>query len=505
MTVPGNLYILPEALNEDVFEGALGKLRLRLSPPAEPQSFRLMDCFDQSICRSGKMLLEIGPEFHLYLPDGEVLTQTSERKGNSWADLAEGPVRDALRGFPSLRALLPICEGQVETRQAAVVDDLQKTRVRARFQSLYTDSGTATLVRLQGLRGYDKALDQLSAIIVGKASGYSGPAAALSALLPDQPVYVAKPNIALGKTEPAFEAAGDIIQTYLQVARQNESGTIADYDTEFLHDYRVSLRKIRSVLSLFKGVYSEAQTAALKTEFSDLMAATGRLRDLDVYLLEKQVYFDLLPEGLHAGLHTMFDQFEIERKAQHRALCKQFHSRKYERKISALQDLFAAGDGPEPGPNADLGAYAFACRLIWKRYKKVCAIARAIDAQTPDDDVHELRIHCKKLRYLMEFFGPLFDARTFKALLKPLKKLQDNLGLFNDYSVQQIALQEYLDTHQGRDRQQDLQVAQAIGGLITVLHQRQLAERARVVTSFAHFDSEDVQQSFRKLFHHKEA
>lgn len=505
MTVPGTFYMLPGDLNEDQFEGALGKLRLRLDPSAEPQSFRLLDCFDQSICRSGRMLLQIGQEFHLYLPDGDVLTQGSVRSGNFVDDLSDGPVKDALSGFPSLRALLTICEGQVETRQAAVVDDLQKTRVRAQFQSLRTERGTATLASLQGLRGYKKAHEQLSAIIANMADGRAGPEAALSALLPDQPAYQAKPNIPLGTTEPAYQAAGDIIQTYLKVARQNEPGTIADLDTEFLHDYRVSLRKIRSVLSLFKGVYSEAQTTALKTEFSDLMVVTGRLRDLDVYLLEKQVYFDLLPEALHAGLHTMFDQFEIERSEQHGRLCKQFQSKRYARKITALQDLFAAEDGPEPGPNADLGAYAFACRLIWKRYKKVCAIARAIDADTPDDDVHELRIHCKKLRYLMEFFGPLFDAKAFKALLKPLKKLQDNLGLFNDYSVQQIALQEYLDTHQSRDRQQDMQVAQAVGGLITVLHQRQLAERARVVSSFAHFDSDNVQQSFRTLFHHKEA
>ncbi|MCX8955640.1 CHAD domain-containing protein, partial [Ruegeria sp. NA] len=81
--------------------------------------------------------------------------------------------------------------------------------------------------------------------------------------------------------EPSGEVAAKIIQTYLRVARQNEEGVIADIDTEFLHDYRVSLRKIRSVISLFKSVLSVAQTAELKRVFSDLMTRTVPLRDLD--------------------------------------------------------------------------------------------------------------------------------------------------------------------------------------------------------------------------------
>jgi len=69
----------------------------------------------------------------------------------------------------------------------------------------------------------------------------------------------------------------------MAIARQNEDGIKADYDTEFLHDYRVSLRKVRSVLSLFKG-----ENIALKQAFSDIMKGTNQLRDLDVYLLDKQ-------------------------------------------------------------------------------------------------------------------------------------------------------------------------------------------------------------------------
>ncbi len=42
------------------------------------------------------------------------------------------------------------------------------------------------------------------------------------------------------------------LQTFLKIAWCNEPGVIANHDTESLHDHRVCLRKVRSVLSLFE-------------------------------------------------------------------------------------------------------------------------------------------------------------------------------------------------------------------------------------------------------------
>ena len=47
---------------------------------------------------------------------------------------------------------------------------------------------------------------------------------------------------------------------------------------------------------------------------------------------------------------------------------------------------------------------------------------------------------------------------------------------------------------------QKLEIAQSVGALIAVLHQRQLEERAKVADSFAAFDGEDTRAGFRKLF-----
>ena len=99
---------------------------------------------------------------------------------------------------------------------------------------------------------------------------------------------------------------------------------MADYDTEFLHDYRVSLRKVRSVLSLFKGIFSPEDIARLKQDFAFLMQETNTLRDLDVYLLNKEQYFEMIPTGSHEGLAILFDYFVGEREKEQKRVARFF-------------------------------------------------------------------------------------------------------------------------------------------------------------------------------------
>jgi CHAD domain-containing protein len=495
-------FILPGKFDLAELSAALKGLTPEFDALTAARPFDLLDCHDQSLRAEGRLLIEVSGALHLLRENGDSLVQVCSGKGKFVQDLPDGPVNAGMKGFPKLRALMSVGSGLIETGSFAVLDDLQKTQVRGSVVMLSSDGGQATLLTVQPMRGYGRAFHVVCDALGNMAT--SGLEAVFATLFPDAIPYNAKPDVSLGTQEPSIEVAADIIRTYLAVARQNEAGVIADIDTEFLHDYRVSLRRVRSVLSLFKGVFSPEQTDVLKREFSDLMAPTGRVRDLDVYLLEKDIYFNLIPPNLHLGAEAMFAQFAKERSRALATLTRRFRSAAYGKKMDQLAALFADLKGLEPGPNADRGAYSYACALIWKRYRKVCKLARGITPETPDEVVHDLRIDCKKLRYLMEFFDPLFDKSDFKTLIKPLKKLQDNLGLFNDYSVQQEALLEFVATQSNAQGRANAQLAMSVGGLIAVLDQRQKAERDRVIANFQHFDSADIQNLFRTLFHHKE-
>ncbi|WP_299640443.1 CHAD domain-containing protein [uncultured Ruegeria sp.] len=505
MTEPSDIQgFLSKPIDEALLERLITGYTIRIDPTGVAKPFVQLDCHDQSLRKSGRVMVEVGETLWLFQNGRTPLSQRCKGQGRFVQDLPQGPVKAALKGFPKLRALMQIGAGEIQTKSLAVLDELDKTLVRGKVWCLSSTTGQATIVQLQRLRGYERAYQKVNTAMSAMSGGGSGAEAFYAGLFPDMVTYRAKPEIELGKAEPSIQVAADIIQNYLKVARQNEKGVIADIDTEFLHDYRVSLRKVRSVISLFKGVFSDAQTVHLKQVFSDLMTSTGRMRDLDVYLLEKDKYFRFLPPILHDGLQEMFDLFETERARELSRLSRRLRSEEYNACLTNLTALFNGTDRLEPGSNAKRGAHEYACALIWKRYHKVCKVARGITDDTPDDTVHDLRIDCKKLRYLMEFFSPLFDAKNFKEIIKPLKKLQDNLGLFNDYSVQQESLLAFVAQHSNAQGRVDARIGLAVGGLIAVLDQRQKAERSRVLSSFEKFDGPETRHLFRTLFHRKE-
>jgi CHAD domain-containing protein len=113
--------------------------------------------------------------------------------------------------------------------------------------------------------------------------------------------------------------------------------------------------------------------------------------------------------------------------------------------------------------------------------------------------LHDLRIDCKKLRYLLEFFVSLFPAEEMKQLIKQLKGLQENLGDFNDLSVQQEFLGDYLAGITPRTPQ-SVMLAAATGGLISRLAADHQRVRSEFLGVFKVFGSKENRARFETLF-----
>lgn len=463
-------------------------------------SFVILDTFELGVRTSQRLLLDDGHRLALIPSTGETLTQPTRPGARFVAGFAAGAVRSALAGLSPLRALLPVATGTMRSGRLALVDDEGKSRVRADLRELRPTDGNAVLiVTVQGLRGYRRACRDLIALVRDAGGLPLASCNPYRMIDPARTGYTARPQIGIGRDESALEAGNDLIVAHLAVARANESGVIDDLDTEFLHDYRIALRKIRSVLSLFKGVYDPDQNALLKARFSALMAPTGRLRDLDVYLLEQDHLSDLLPPQMQVGLDRMFALLKSRRAVEQSTLATHLGNEAYQREIGALQRLFATQGDIRPGPNASRASYRLACELSWKRYRRIGRIARDLTPVTPDEDIHALRIECKKLRYLLEFFAPVFPAGDLGAILKAVRRLQDSLGVFNDCAVQQAGLRAFADDLGDVPHRMD--IVQSLGALITVLHQKQAAEREKIVAAFARFNSDRTRRIIRRMLH----
>jgi CHAD domain-containing protein len=463
------------------------------------QPAAILDTFDDDLLQREQILVQTPGNLQL-IDLQSASAPLPQRKPVAFVnDIDSEQLRGQLDFVSELRRLLPYGNMTLCHSSASLLDDNQKTCARMLCAQFQAGKRQVVLLQLQALRGYDKPSAMLQQRLQElQAEPINGSLQLVQALGYAGHEYVNNPTIELAPTASVIESANLIVSTYLTVARRNEPGIVDDLDTEFLHDFRVSLRRVRSVISLFKGVWEEQVQQDLKRRFSEVMRTTNRLRDLDVYLLDQPGYYAELPLPMHAGVDLIFAAFARERAQQWRALAKYLRSDAYQQEIAALQALFV-GDTLKPGVHADENVLEYACKLIRKRYKKVCQVAGHIHPGTPDEEVHELRLQCKKLRYLLDFFRPLLPAKDVRRLIKSLKRLQDNLGRFNDYSAQQLSLQGFLDQRLASNKPVNPKMIEAIGALVALKHQMQMQERAQVMNSFATFNSEETRRAFHQL------
>jgi CHAD domain-containing protein len=463
----------------------------------------LLDTFENEVFQASMALLQSGQQLCLF--DFQTGLFHEQQAAAGWklaGDLEDGPVSRLLNDISKLRAYLPAARVKIRRENCQLLDDEGKILVRLQAVTISRARKFATIGGTQSLRGYAEAHGELVQALTDYGARVCTDADGLYRHLGlERREYSIKPVIPLDPEAPIKESAVVIIRTLLNLVRCNEKGIAEDIDSEFLHDYRVGLRKVRSVVTLLAGIFRDEETVRLKAQLGELTKKTNKLRDLDVYLLGKEEYFQLVPPITHVGLRLLFSKLAAERREEQKKVQAFIRSRGYVRQISALQKLFGDAAKLGSGPLAQEKTLALACRLILKRYRKVCRTARDIDENTPDPLLHRLRIHCKKLRYLMEFFTPLFPAEEIRQLVKALKNLQDNLGRFNDYSVQQHFLAEVAGDPK-RDFQV-LQIAQAVGALTAMLYRLQMEERARIMENFAGFGSQEMRGEFHKLFYPK--
>ena len=502
-------WFLPETLPPERLLTALESAFTIDTSPEYAATVRYVDSFDWRLFRRGYILHCHERAWTLYHGDtGEITVQQDGpmlKTACLASDFPPGVLRDLLVPVLGVRALLPLATIRLAGRQVRLLNRDEKTvaRLVCERQRLPDSGQRFQLVRLFAIRGYDRELDTVLRIL--DEQGVNQPTSPLIGFEEGvraagrQPLdYTSKFSIQLDPSLSARQAMVRIYQQLLAAMETNLPGVIQDLDSEFLHDLRVALRRTRSGLSLVKRVFPEETVERFKLRLGALAAVTGPTRDLDVYLHNREAYQTRLPPVLQPGLAVFFDDLARRRAQEHKRLAKALASRKHRATLTGWRAYLAA-DRRKKGSDADLPVTDLAGRMIHRRFKRVMRDGQALDAATPDEAVHRLRIQCKKLRYAIEFFGSLYPADKISLLVKQLKGLQDVLGDFNDLSVQQrmleTALQQVHPT-QGAG----VEVAAALGGLLQSLFAEQRELRDHFTEAFARFSAPENAALYRELF-----
>jgi len=422
-----------------------------------------------------------------------------------------GPVRERLAPPLGVRRLLPMAEVRTQSLMLRVLNDDEKTVARILVERHWlaqapagTDIPLLARLRLLPVRGYRQELDATAALLPQNLR--LGPAQvslferALAAAGRAPGSYSSKLDYRLDPQQRADAATKEILLGLLETIAVNVDGAKANLDSEFLHDLRVATRRTRSALSQIKGVFPPDIVDDFKARFAWLQQVTGPLRDLDVYLLDYPRLRDSLPPRLGNDLEPLRDWLSAHYAEEQDKLAAALESSQF---LGLLQDWRRFLTSPVPSEtglaNAARPIKAVADRRIWRMFRRVRDEGRAITDASPAPEMHELRKSCKKLRYLMEFFQSLYAEKEVRGPIKQTKRLLDNLGAYQDLSVQAEHLRETAERMHAEGAA-DVGSLLAMGALIErMLDTRQQARQAFGRT-FAEFDDDANGALFRQLF-----
>jgi len=245
-------------------------------------------------------------------------------------------------------------------------------------------------------------------------------------------------RIQLTADQPAVGACLAVLVELTAQLEMNERGIIDDVDSEFLHEYRVALRKIRALLAQLRRVLPAGKAKHYRREWSRWVRVTNRLRDLDVYLSNEAVYRSSLGKKLRPGLAPLFQHLRIERQKELAMICEtllgdDYKDLKCDWHLFIGQIGFGADHAGKQGGDFILPLVR---RLLRRRSRKILRLASTPPKKASDRAFHRLRLQCKKLRYGLELFNSLFPGDRMNDLSTLLKKLQDVLGEYNDLGNQ---------------------------------------------------------------------
>lgn len=501
---------MPEGVSRGRMEALLaeqGALPVETRPP---QTWRFYDTFDWRLMAGALLLKWSGAELVLCaMPDESVLHHLRLPTPPRFAwDLPEGPFRERLAAVVGPRALLEVAAVTSQSWLYRLLDDEAKTLARLIHTEARLETGDEAAPRLgllsvQPLRGYDQEVARVAGQLRSE----------LSLTPTDDDIhhwalqtsgnpagrYTSKLNVRLTPEMPAAEATRLILLRLLETMRANEAGIKADIDIEFLHDYRIALRRTRSALRQMRGVFPREQVDYFRGELRTAGRMTNNLRDLDVYLAAEAGYRAILPAAMQEDITPLFDYLRSHRAGALAEVVAGLESPDYARLVGEWARFLGEPAGDNDPAQAFAPVIRPARKRIARQYGNIVRDGTRILERGEDDLLHTLRIEGKELRYLLEFFAGLFPPAEIAPLIKRLRRLQDNLGAYTDLDVQQVyllSIAEALDIEEARARR----ALVATGFLVETMAREQRALRANFAGAFRDFTSPAQQKHFTKLF-----
>jgi inorganic triphosphatase YgiF len=247
----------------------------------------------------------------------------------------------------------------------------------------------------------------------------------LGGALTPAPCKAVRPDIR--PQQNAGETWNTVMRAALTQLAANVPGFLENaHDTEYLHQLRIALRRLRTGVTLAKALGQA--TPDWDGPLRETLRALNPARDWDVFLHETlpKTLTTLRTAQVEDAMLTLVRDVAADARQQAQALLQ---APVFTRLVLAIgRDLLTAPTGAQ-----SLDAKAWAAKILEKRWLMLRKRCRNFARLDPAGR-HAARIAAKKMRYAADAFAPLYGKRGMR-FIEALAALQNGLGRSNDANV----------------------------------------------------------------------
>ncbi len=206
------------------------------------------------------------------------------------------------------------------------------------------------------------------------------------------------------------------------------AGPAAEHDVDGIHDVRVASRRIRSLLRAHKQAFKKRPLKEFQWRVKAVTRGLGTARELDVTigLLEKRRR--KLKGPARMATTQILRLLRAEREDE---------SANVEASVHLIQDCRFSNclDTLKGGIKAVRQCYLETASAALVKRLDALSVAHTRWRQThSEEDLHQVRIAFKRMRYTCEIFKALYD-KPLQQFIGTMKKAQGHLGDWNDLRV----------------------------------------------------------------------
>jgi inorganic triphosphatase YgiF len=271
-----------------------------------------------------------------------------------------------------------------------------------------------------------------------------------------------------------------LMSAVLQHLLANQPAAVHGDEQEGVHQMRVGVRRLRSLLALFERFLEPHVRERFDEELQRLGQVLGVARDWDVFLV------DTVPQAIQAGadlewIEPLRARALEKQRAAHQAAKKAVQEPAFTRFVLTLEAWSRSDEALLPQRRKDLTMKDVAPDMLDRLAGKVGKRLAQSDADDPAS-LHSLRKSAKKLRYGIQYLEALYgeDAESYLARCD---KLQKRLGELNDLDTMTRLAREL--TQDGR-----LDLAPALGPLASLAEEMTARELGGLKKIFGKFERE---------------